>query len=795
MQGRELFDRLWACEPYAQISMEEAIVDKILELCREKNARRVLSVGCGQGAALRKLLEHGIEAYGVDISPVALKACEDLGDRVKCVDFSTVREPLFGKIDLLYSVDALQCIPAKDLDGFFKAAQAQQPSHVMFMPNLGKDLIGPSLLKENSHALYRYPNWWTRVAGEYFKIQKSTVIRNGFAACMLNGVKGRSSPAPTYRGASPGESETQREKRFQRNLEVVIARNMIKHAEDFFQTPEADYREAGLTVGFSPLGEPFGALKVGDKVLAIDDPTSTREEAQAWARGVRIRSDEALVLMVGLGFGYGAEELLRLMAPNSHLVVVDPYAAMLRAALEYRDLRPLLQDARFHLVPSIDDFDVKGKVTEIVLRNANLDASRPTARPAYATLLGDKAVELAHTATVRYFAGLANKHTTETECVVWSEQLLRNLNWIIDYPGLEGIDRMEKAPAAVVVGAGPSLGGSLEFLRAMQERVPILAVDVAVPKLLAAGIHPHIVVVMDRSEICFNKVKGIDPARTGLMLFSQVYPGFADMDAAFKIINIENIVCDLFKDICVRRSSEHMAFVGGSSAQLARHLGARTMYLVGMDFAFAPDGSTHVEGAHSEKGGAVNPDDLKDEWLPVPGNTHDKLRTNRLFKIYLDQFRDFVRNAHDTTFIPVTNGGAKIGDLRHVLPEDALCFAESYPKKDWLETIASAVRSAAATQDVGALHARMRKLSRELLGFRDKMNATKDRKQLICILDDLVHHPCHFLVEWIFVETYYSLFGKQELKDEHIDLVRDRLNTLEPALRAIVEFDRQSAAV
>lgn len=794
LQGRELFDKLWQTDEYPKVSMEEALADHVLSVCRERGARRVLSIGCGQGKALRKLLEHGIEAFGVDISPEALNACADLGERVKCVDFSRVSEPLFGKVDLLYCIDVMQTIPAADLDGFFKAAQAQQPQHVLFMPNLGRDMLGPALVKQDTYVTYRYTNWWTRLAGDYFKIQKSSQIREHmFRACMLTGIAGCSNPPVSYKSAAAGENEAARKKRFQRNFEIVNGRSLLRNPQELFGSPDADYHAAGLSIQFATDGDPYGVLRVGDNNLAIDDHAHPRQEARTWARNVRIRSDDALIIMIGLGFGYAAEELLRLMSPKSHLVVIEPYSALLKAAMEYRDLRALFQDARFHLVPSVDEAVLKDRVSDIIIRNPDLDASRPVSRTAYATLLGDQIVDLAHTATVRYFAGLANKHTTETECVVWSEQLLRNLNWVVDYPGMEGFDRMDKPPAAVIVGAGPTLEGSLDFLRAMQDRIPILAVDVAVPKLLAGGVHPHIAVVMDRSEVCFNKVKGIDPKRTGLVLFSQVFPGFANLDALFKVINIENIVCNLLGSVNKRKASDHMAFVGGTTAHIARALGVRRMYLVGMDFAFAPDGTTHCEGAHSEKGGAVNPDDLKDEWLPLDGYTHPKLRTNRLFKIYLDQFKDFVRSAADTEFIPVTNGGARIGDLEHVLPAEAMRFAEQYGAKDWRGVLAESVQSARAVQDVPKQRALLRKNARELIAFRDRMNATKDRKQLICILDDLVHHDSHYLIEWIFVETYYSLFSKKELKDEHIDLVRDRLNELEPALRALIAFEPQVA--
>ena len=53
---------------------------------------------------------------------------------------------------------------------------------------------------------------------------------------------------------------------------------------------------------------------------------------------------------------------------------------------------------------------------------------------------------------------------------------------------------------AIVVGAGPSLDENLPVLRHLQDRALLVAVDTAVRPLLAAGIHPHLVVSVDPGD-------------------------------------------------------------------------------------------------------------------------------------------------------------------------------------------------------------------------------------------------------------------------------------------------------
>jgi len=50
---------------------------------------------------------------------------------------------------------------------------------------------------------------------------------------------------------------------------------------------------------------------------------------------------------------------------------------------------------------------------------------------------------------------------------------------------------------AIVVGAGPSLDNSIEELRKTKDRALLIAVDTAVRPLLAARVHPHVIVAGD----------------------------------------------------------------------------------------------------------------------------------------------------------------------------------------------------------------------------------------------------------------------------------------------------------
>ena len=119
---QQRFDAIWDHEPYETYAFEPLMMKKIVQLARRLGAKRILSVGCGQALGVKELLDEGFDAYGVDVSQVALdKQADDpaLKERLVRADFTKVTEPLFGSMDLVYSVSTLQTIHPLDLDAFF----------------------------------------------------------------------------------------------------------------------------------------------------------------------------------------------------------------------------------------------------------------------------------------------------------------------------------------------------------------------------------------------------------------------------------------------------------------------------------------------------------------------------------------------------------------------------------------------------------------------------------------------------------------------------------------------------
>ncbi len=92
---------------------------------------------------------------------------------------------------------------------------------------------------------------------------------------------------------------------------------------------------------------------------------------------------------------------------------------------------------------------------------------------------------------------LANVATFRSFGQRWLEQGLRNLPHIARHPSWRRLAAVVRGRPAVVVAPGPSLARNVQALRACQDQVLIIATAQAILALQAAGITPHVIVVVD----------------------------------------------------------------------------------------------------------------------------------------------------------------------------------------------------------------------------------------------------------------------------------------------------------
>jgi hypothetical protein len=245
--------------------------------------------------------------------------------------------------------------------------------------------------------------------------------------------------------------------------------------------------EPGFEVVAAASGEPTARWR-GRLLHSSREPR--REAAGLLSRDGAGRSPTAGILF-GFGLGYTAEAFAALH-PGMPLLVIEPSPSLFLAALEARDLAPLLA------LPALC-LQVGGEAAEVADRLEEL----PLERPLVLRLRAE--IECAPEA-FRAFEGVAQSALLRREINVntlarfgrlWVRNLAANLGHFARAPGVRLLaDRLAGIPAVVVAG-GPTLEEALPWLPELRRRAVIITVNTPLAACLRAGAAPDAVVVVD----------------------------------------------------------------------------------------------------------------------------------------------------------------------------------------------------------------------------------------------------------------------------------------------------------
>jgi 2-polyprenyl-3-methyl-5-hydroxy-6-metoxy-1,4-benzoquinol methylase len=84
---------------------------------KNKSNPTILDVGCSHGLAVKKLIDLGFDAYGIDVAPKAIELCRDKNNLNTCKLGSATSIPFEDNFfDLIISSDTLEHILPEDMN-------------------------------------------------------------------------------------------------------------------------------------------------------------------------------------------------------------------------------------------------------------------------------------------------------------------------------------------------------------------------------------------------------------------------------------------------------------------------------------------------------------------------------------------------------------------------------------------------------------------------------------------------------------------------------------------------------
>jgi hypothetical protein len=317
----------------------------------------------------------------------------------------------------------------------------------------------------------------------------------------------------------------------------------------------------------------------------VDPQREGRRLAAQYAEG-------GYLVALGLGAGYHLAPLLA-HAELGRLLIVERDASLVRAVLERVDLRSLLRDRRVRLLLRPEPAEVAA---------ALLGEYLPAVHGNLRTVPLRAAVE-EHQDYYRQVVK-AVQQTLEQAAGDYSVQVRFGKRWYLNM--LANLERAERCSfdlprleRAAVAGAGPSLEGQIEELRKLRPRPFLIATDTALPALLGLGLTPELVVSIDCQLASYHHFLQGLPRRVPLaldlasppvlsrlgeqvMFFASAHPLARYLSARFRPLP------------SVDTSGGNVAHAAVSMALM---LGARELFLLGLDFSY-PEGKPYSRGTY-----------------------------------------------------------------------------------------------------------------------------------------------------------------------------------------------------
>jgi hypothetical protein len=254
--------------------------------------------------------------------------------------------------------------------------------------------------------------------------------------------------------------------RFDQNIGILREKN--RDLADKLRSVQADHVE----VLESKTGDAVPFISADqDRKLFIHSRIDPVREAERFISEIDITGRD-LVIVLGFGFGYHCEVLLRKISWELNIIAVEKDPAVLRKALESRDLSDILNRKNFFILAdpsesSLSDF-FKGKSS----RNVMFITHRGSAQvfPGYYQNMLSLIKSYISTKDVN-IATLARFEKS------WVSNISRNSAVISSSCGADIFFNKFTGIPAVIVAAGPSLGSSIDFIKHTRPRAVIIAVD------------------------------------------------------------------------------------------------------------------------------------------------------------------------------------------------------------------------------------------------------------------------------------------------------------------------------
>ncbi len=348
---------------------------------------------------------------------------------------------------------------------------------------------------------------------------------------------------------------------------------------------------------------------------------------------------------------------------ESLFVLIEPSFSLLQYALNNEDFA-ILDDINY-VIFAAEPAKIRSFIEMLASSKIFLLMKRPSFyfnsfyRQRNLNLVKEYIVEIRQAISHKYFKIGNSIH----DSLIGLINNMKNLASLPLSPDVAAMKNCLKGCSAFIVAAGPSLDKNINYLKEVENRGLIIAVDTIAEKLVNSGIYPHVISSVERIKVWeyFFQDKLPYYNQSYLVAPSLVQPEVINAFSGRVILPMRQTVYEykwLSKKLGL--SEDSAIWMGASCAHvamgLALHIGASPIILVGQDLAYGQDmAKSHAAGtAYDDK-----PLQVQEDILTVEGYYGGEVKTRKIwldFKLMFEKMIELTK----ADVINATEGGARI---------------------------------------------------------------------------------------------------------------------------------------
>jgi len=392
-----------------------------------------------------------------------------------------------------------------------------------------------------------------------------------------------------------------------------------------------------------------------------------------WFNLLRLKK-EALYALSGFGDGSHIRHFLKNTPGGTFLLVMECDACLLRETFKRFDCSDILSHERFLLGTGTIDDDFFKDIQEAVMHKL-ADINSLIFSPLHC--LNESYYDKARNEMIRQY--LVVRPLMEVNLrtgVNLQENTLSNLVHMASSPDVGQLTDLFTKTPFILVGAGPSLDESIDFLHEVQKKAIIVCSNSSFRKLVNSGIRPNLVVTADPMPPTLAGFQNVELGDIPLACPFSAYPEIVSRFSGriLSWVTFSPIV-DVLKDSMGLKTGTpimEQGTVSGCVLDLSRLFGCEKVLFVGQDMCIRDDGKYYTDdSAYADSGNHFTD---KIEGHRLPGNTTEEVVVEGRLFVYLKTFEKFISENPDTNYRSLARTGVKIKGAPYMNYQEALAW-------------------------------------------------------------------------------------------------------------------------